>query len=341
MGKRKLIFVVSLIMSCISIDFSYAQDPTFTQFYSNPMYLNPAFAGTANCPKLHLNIRDQWPNIPGSFVTTSFSLDQNIPAISSGYGIQAVYDRAGEGILNYSQVSGIFAKSFKLNKKFSVSGGAQVTLNHKFLDKSKLIFGDQITPGSGVVYTSEEEVNLDDNTMFVDFGLGFIVFSEKYYLGASFHHINKPTDTFFSSYNVNGVVVDGVSKVPVKTTVHGGANIPTNGNVRKGLIGDSPYITAGFVYQQQGAADQMNLGLSLTNKSLSGGVWYRMNSENADAVMMILGYTIDQYIVGYSYDYTVSDLSNTTGGAHEISLRIQLPCKVKPKKLQPILCPKF
>lgn len=341
MGKRKLIFVVSLIMSCISIDFSYAQDPTFTQFYSNPMYLNPAFAGTANCPKLHLNVRDQWPNIPGSFVTTSFSLDQNIPSINSGYGIQAVYDRAGEGILNYTQVSGIYAYNLKINKKFSVSGGAQVTFNHKFLDKEKLIFSDQITTSGGVTNQSAELANINGNATFVDFGLGLIVFSERYFLGASFHHINKPSDTFFSTYSVSGVVVEGVSQVPVKTTVHGGANIPTNGNVRKGIIGDSPYITAGFIYQTQGAADQLNLGLSLTNKSLSGGVWYRVNSENSDAVMMVLGYEVDQYIIGYSYDYTVSELSNATGGAHELSLRIQLPCKVKPKKLEPIRCPKF
>ena len=29
--------------------FAFAQDPTFTQFYSNPLYLNPALAGATGC----------------------------------------------------------------------------------------------------------------------------------------------------------------------------------------------------------------------------------------------------------------------------------------------------
>ncbi|PJC62051.1 MAG: hypothetical protein CO022_06595, partial [Flavobacteriales bacterium CG_4_9_14_0_2_um_filter_32_27] len=35
----------------------YGQDPEFTQFYANQLYLNPAFAGSSYCPKLSLNHR--------------------------------------------------------------------------------------------------------------------------------------------------------------------------------------------------------------------------------------------------------------------------------------------
>ena len=48
-----------------------AQDPAFSQFYSNPLYLNPAFAGTNICPRVSLNYRDQWPGIGRTYVTTS------------------------------------------------------------------------------------------------------------------------------------------------------------------------------------------------------------------------------------------------------------------------------
>src|SRR6185295_17434324 len=58
-----------------------AQDPEFTQFYANPLYLNPAFAGTARCPRICLNYRNQWPGISGTYVTYSASYDQHFDAI--------------------------------------------------------------------------------------------------------------------------------------------------------------------------------------------------------------------------------------------------------------------
>ena len=48
---------------------AWAQDPQFTQFYANPLYLNPAFAGTVRCPRAVLNYRNQWPALTGTFVT--------------------------------------------------------------------------------------------------------------------------------------------------------------------------------------------------------------------------------------------------------------------------------
>lgn len=56
----------------------YAQDPEFTQFYANPLYLNPAFAGSQRCPRVALNYRNQWPALSGTFVTSSASYDQHV-----------------------------------------------------------------------------------------------------------------------------------------------------------------------------------------------------------------------------------------------------------------------
>ena len=46
---------------------SYAQDLHFSQFYAAPLYLNPAFAGTAGGPRFILNYRNQWPGINNAF----------------------------------------------------------------------------------------------------------------------------------------------------------------------------------------------------------------------------------------------------------------------------------
>src|SRR5437879_1863948 len=82
------------------LDTVQAQDPHFTQFYANPLYLNPAFAGSAHCPRINLNYRNQWPALAGQFITASFSYDQQISSLSSGIGLMALTDNAGEGTLN-------------------------------------------------------------------------------------------------------------------------------------------------------------------------------------------------------------------------------------------------
>src|SRR5690606_27230107 len=72
-----------------------AQDPQFTQFYANPLYLNPAFAGTARCPRVVMNYRNQWPALTGTFVTTSASYDQHVDGMMGGLGRLVTHDQAG------------------------------------------------------------------------------------------------------------------------------------------------------------------------------------------------------------------------------------------------------
>ncbi|MGB0869882.1 MAG: PorP/SprF family type IX secretion system membrane protein [Flavobacteriales bacterium] len=340
MNRSKLLLAFLIILSGVFTEEAFAQDPTFSQFYSNPLYLNPAFAGAQGCPKIHVNQRIQWPELRGSFNTTSISFDKNLPNINSGYGVQVVYDDAGNGLLSTFKAAGMYSYQLKINKKSYILAGAEMSFNSKSLDEDKLVFGDQIG-ANGQVYTSSEVGNINTSASFVDFSFGAVGYTQKFYLGFAAHHITRPDDSFFQSKSVNNIIIDPQSRLPVKYTIHAGSNFAINGAARRGIIADGPFMTAGLIYQKQGAADQLNLGLSITNKSLSGGVWYRMNSENADAIILIAGYTFLNTTIGYSYDATVSDLAGETGGSHELSLKFQLPCKKVKKTIEAITCPKF
>ncbi len=57
MKVLKQLLVLSILILATTI--ASAQDPTFTQFYSNPIYLNPAFAGSHGCPRFNLNYRNE------------------------------------------------------------------------------------------------------------------------------------------------------------------------------------------------------------------------------------------------------------------------------------------
>ena len=83
------------------------------------------------------------------------------------------------------------------------------------------------------------------------------------------------------------------------------------------------------------------------------GVWYRgipigqnvAGNTSRDAIVFIIGLQFSNFELGYSYDFTISELGVNSGGAHEISIvyrfdMIGNPYKVK-KKDKLIPCPSF
>ena len=60
-----------------------------------------------------------------------------------------------------------------------------------------------------------------------------------------------------------------------------------------------------------------------------------------DAFILSMRIDAGAFRVGYSYDITISPLTNASGGSHELSLGFNWSCKDKPKKFRTISCPSF
>jgi len=72
------------------------------------------------------------------------------------------------------------------------------------------------------------------------------------------------------------------------------------------------------------------------------GAWFRQGFENPDAVIFLAGIEHNYFKIGYSYDFTIPSQSKMkTGGAHEVSAQIYLPCLEKTRRIRNINCPKF
>ena len=81
--KKRLKNAVLGVMLMLSAT-AGAQDIGFSQFYANPLYLNPAFAGSAVAPRISLTYRAQWPGLVSAFTTVSASYDQYFPDLHGG-----------------------------------------------------------------------------------------------------------------------------------------------------------------------------------------------------------------------------------------------------------------
>jgi type IX secretion system PorP/SprF family membrane protein len=336
---RKKILLVTVLCTMLGAFLNEglkAQDPLFTQFYANPLYLNPAFAGSHRCPRVVMNHRNQWPAIQGTYVTNSFSYDQHISAIAGGLGVLVTRDDAGAGTLTSTTASLIYSYFLPVTKSFSVKAGMQVSYFQKVLDWNKLTFGDQIDQQLGFIAETNEFRKGQQGVQYLDFSAGLLGYSKSFYIGAAAHHLIEPNEGFISQQS---------SLLPMKITAHAGAIIATERGGRKGrrrrrrnqksLPASS--ISPNILYRQQRDFQELFLGLYVTKGPVVGGLWYR----NADAFIALIGLQFQNFRFGYSYDVTVSKLAANSAGSHEVSAAILFDCRPPRKKFTPVSCPSF
>ena len=292
--------------------FLHAQDPQFSQFYANPLYLNPAFTGSTECGRINFNYRNQWPSLSNAFVTYNVSYDQNIPGINSGIGFLVMSDQQGDNALNRTNVAGYYSFKFRVSDQIGISFGARGAYYQEKLNWQKFIFADQIEPTTGNTIGDSQETPPDNNTITaVDFSAGAIVsYSDKFFGGVAVDHLTQPNISFYSGTD---------SKLPMKITVHGGATF----NLSSGTMGyfnsNDWILQPNILYMQQEKFHQLNLGLYATKYPFVLGGWFRHNFQNPDAFIVLAGITYGNFQLGYSYDVTMSKLGGKAGGAHEIS----------------------
>ncbi len=320
--KKKLFTWLALALFASKLN---AQDPQFSQFYANPLYLNPAFAGTNVCGRLATNFRDQWPQIQGTYVTYSASYDQNINKFG-GLGMLVSTDNAGKGVVVTNRVGLMYAFNQPINHDLSFSFAVQADLEQKSLNGANQLFGDRINPKTGPSNIYGEIVP-STKVMYPDFSSGLIVYSKYFQAGFAAHHLLTPNQSF----------MNGESLLPRKFTAHAGMIIPLYNHGPKYLRQES-YISPQIIFQQQKDFREINIGMYMKKGPLTGGLMYRTR----DAIIVSVGIQKSNFRFGYSYDVTFSNLGTANVGSHEISMGYLFKCaKNKPNKIRVLPCVGF
>jgi type IX secretion system PorP/SprF family membrane protein len=336
MNRKKFLYILYGVVFITSACF--AQDPQFSQYYASPLYLNPGFTGITPQQRLTSNYRIQWPNLPQAYVTYAASYDIFVDELKSGFGLLATTDKMGSAGWRTTTVGLNYSYKVRVNDKIVFSPGLYFGYGINGLDRSKLQLGD------GLEY---DGISLDPdlqklgNQQYFDFGSGFLFYSRTLWLGAAFSHMNQP----------NLSILNDVSRLPMKTTIHGGARLTLTSGPRE--ADRASYLTPSFIFRKQGPISQLDFGMNYHIDPISIGVWYRgkpfqtnyIGTVNQDALIFTLGLYLSSFTVGYSYDFTISELSTTSGGAHEISIVYEFVAKPLHKGIKKrnrlIPCPTF
>jgi type IX secretion system PorP/SprF family membrane protein len=319
------------IVLCIALNLRAQQDPHFTQFYANKLYLAPSFAGATQQDRVSMIYRNQWPSMPGTFVTYGFSYDHFFDNFNSGVGLLFMRDVAGSGKLSTTNLGLQYSYDIKIADYWHVRPGIHFFYTQTGLDFNRLLWNDQLTsPGSS--NGSIEPPSLD-RTGDIDFSTSVLTYSDRHWFGFSLDHLLRPKNSLYETNQY----------IPIKVAVFGGTQV-----IRKGRllspIDESLSLT--FLYKNHYNINQLDLGVYWYKNPLVLGVFYRglplINNEGrGDAIAFLTGYKIDNFSVGYSYDFTISRLLATTGGAHEISLTYEFKSTRQRKKRRMLPCPEF
>jgi len=331
MIKKGLIILIFTALTLSSYK-SFAQDPQFSQFYANPLYLNPALAGANVCPRIILNYRNQWPSLMKGFITYNASYDQYVDKIRGGVGVIFNADVAGDGMLNTTSGGLMYAFRFQASKNAFIQMAVQGSFYQKRLDWDKLIFADQYDGQGGFLLDTREVPPENLSITYPDFAAGITFgYKSNLYGGVAVHHLTEPDMAFYGSGN----------ELPMKITADLAYTIPLDGG--GGDFGEPSKFAVSIngLYQQQGMWHQINAGVFVMKYPLVLGAWFRHNFENADAVIALIGITYENMKIGYSYDITMSELRSESGGAHEVSFAWQFGCIEKRRKIRAIKCPEF
>jgi type IX secretion system PorP/SprF family membrane protein len=321
LSLKSLLMWLLLVMSN-----AFAQDPTFSQYFNNKQYLNPAYAGSENGIRAGMVYRNQWPSLPGQFNTFAFSGDMGIRAVQGGVGMLLLSDQTGKNTFNTKAAYLNFQKLVRIMSNTSRLCVAYFAVQSGFVQKkydwNNLVFTDQLDPVLGVVQNSSAVRPENVQKNYADLGAGSVLrykTSEHYSaFGFAVTHLNRPSQSFYGSD----------SKLPIKWTIHYVAQIPIH---KMGIDNEiHTFLSPMFMFEKQGYSEQINIGAKLHRDMFYAGLGYRFKRLNlvgqkVDAAVIHCGISgaydnSYHWQLGYSYDATISGIRAGTAGTHEISL---------------------
>lgn len=306
--KKGLVLVV--FATLFNLKVKAQQDPQYTQYMYNTMSVNPAYAGQRERLSINSLYRTQWVGIDGAPKTLSFSAHTPIEGKREdrvGLGLSVVSDQLGPAKETYVDANFSYtipvSYSGNIGLSFGIKGGFHL------LD----------TDWSRGIYQNPDNAFNENLSLFSPtVGAGLYLHSEDWYFGVSVPNLinTKHYDDFQESLSVEkkhyfimgGYVFDLSDRTKFKPAF-----------LVKAVSGSPAIadISANFLFY-----DKLTLGAA-----------WRWD----DSVSGLAGFQISRDLfIGYSFDYTTTNLNNYNSGTHEVMLRFEIP-----KRHKRLLSPRF
>lgn len=292
MQNRKITYIILFLIVCLGRNASAQQDPMFTQYMHNPVTINPAYAGSRGALNFVAMHRQQWVGIEGAPKTLVFSVNSPFINYNVGLGLSIIQDEIGP--LKITGISTAYSYNLRISPKLKLAFGLNGGANMYVFD----IMGSR---------GSEKETDMLADAYFKkvlpNFGVGSFLYSDRFYAGLSIPKMIK--NSISDDPNNNQIL----NKEERHFFFIGGVVLDVSENIKF-----KPSTTVRIVVGSPVSAE-LSAAFLLHNKLWLGSMFRYGDSVGALAKFDLT----DDLSVGYSFDYTMSDLRKyNNNGTHEV-----------------------
>jgi type IX secretion system PorP/SprF family membrane protein len=292
----KKVIVITAILLAAFTGLKSQQLPLYSQYMMNGFLLNPAIAGSVDYLPLRVTVRQQWVGMEDAPATYALSGHYLLKNVKLGLGGYIFADKFGPISRTGMQVCAAYHLPLegidsKLSFGISFSG-------YQFkLDESSMV---TIQPDDPALTKAVE------TTFAPDANFGTYLYGEKYYVGIAATQLvefklNIGENTSNENKEVRHYYVMGGYKFTCGKSFEIEPSLMLKGTER------TPF--------------QVDINVKgILKKNYWLGVSYRTSKD----IVAMLGVKVDRYLIGYSFDYTTTNIKNYSQGTHEIMLGVNL-----------------
>jgi type IX secretion system PorP/SprF family membrane protein len=289
-------FLLLAILTFLFLHVYSQQQALYSQYSLNKFLFNPAYAGSEEFKPIQISARSQWVGIDGAPKTLAVSGHSSSASNTIGLGGYIFSDHYGPT----ARSGALFAYSYKMSLyrlDSKIAFGLSISAFQYRLDQSKFRLVDDISLDNAI--TGQRE-----SAFAPDAAFGVYVFRPNYHLGFAVNQLIG-MDLKFNSENKNSMVRHYY--------LSGGYLFELN---------DDFSIEPGFLLK---ATETSPVQLDISIRTLyKENYWLSVAYRTKNTVIALVGFNIDRYYLGYSYDYTFSSLANYSTGSHEILVGVYL-----------------
>jgi len=262
----------------------------------NGLAVNPAYSAIDEALSITALSRHQWVGFKGAPNTQSLTAHTPIKESNTSVGLMLMRDQIGE-VITESGVFATIAQRVQLSDETYLAAGINVGISKYQAAYSEI--------GESVL----DPAFMDQDDLRSNLGFGLMLFSEKFYAGFSspffyYRDIENTVSSFNTTYRPHYMVQGGYL-----------ADLGTDFKLKPNVL---------FKYVN-GAPLQIDLNANLLIKETVwiGGSWRSFDSFDFIAEIQLS----PQIQLGYSYDFTTTELVKVQKGSHEVMLNFRVPIR--------------